>query len=88
MSGDANAEVLTFARRAVLRAIDAATPEGAASAIDEDMLMRVVPLLEHHDPDWLRKVLADDSLPLAGRKEIHAYTGKIDAPWSAGKDRP
>lgn len=87
MSGKANAAVLSFARSAVLRAIHAAAADGAGSAIDEDTLMRAVPLLERQDPDWLREVLANESLPLAGRKEVLAYTEEITPPWGAGKEQ-
>ncbi|MES1242775.1 MAG: hypothetical protein ABUT39_14255 [Acidobacteriota bacterium] len=86
MNDDPTAEVLSFARSAVLRAIHAAA-SGAVSAIDEDTLMRVVPLLERHDLPWLREVLANENLPLDGRKEIYSYTGEISAPWSAGEER-
>lgn len=88
MNDDTTAEVLSFARSAVLRAIHAAAPEGAVSAIDEDTLMRVVPLLERHDLTWLKEILADENLPLDGRKEIYSYTAEISAPWSAGDERP
>jgi hypothetical protein len=87
MSAEAPAEVLSFARNAVVRAIRAAAPDSEGSAIDEDTLMRIVPLLERHDPTWLKQVLANEELPLEGRKEIYAYTGEISAPWSAGEDR-
>jgi hypothetical protein len=85
VTAEATAEVLSFARSAVLRAIHAAGLDSGTSAIDEDTLMRVVPLLEHCDPVWLTAVLADESLPLEGRKEIYAYTGEISAPWSHGE---
>jgi hypothetical protein len=88
VSGEATAEALSFARSAVLRAIWAAGPDSEGSAIDEDTLMRIVPLLERHDRAWLEQVLANEDLPLDGRKEIYAHTGEISEPWSAGKDPP
>jgi len=88
MNDDITAEILAFARSAVLRAIHAAGTDSTWSAIDEDTLMRVVPLLERHDLAWLKEVLADENLPLDGRKEIYSYTGEISAPWSEGEEQP
>jgi hypothetical protein len=88
MNDEATAEALSFARSGVMRAIHAAGADSEGSAIDEDTLMRIVPLLERCDPAWLKKVLADETLPLEGRKEIYADTAEISAPWSAEEDRP
>jgi hypothetical protein len=88
MNHEATAEALSFARSGVMRAIHAAGPDSEGSAIDEDTLMGIVPLLERCDPAWLKKVLADENLPLEGRKEIYAYTAEISAPWSVEEDRP
>jgi hypothetical protein len=82
MNDERSAEMLSYARSAVLRAIHAAGPDSPGSAIDEDTLMRVVPWLERHDHAWLRETLADEGLSLEGRKEIHSYTEDVPAPWS------
>jgi hypothetical protein len=87
MNDDSTAEISSYARSAVLRAIHAAGPDSPGSAIDEDTLMRVVPWLERHDLAWLRDVLADENLPLDGRKEIYSHTREISAPWTEGERR-
>lgn len=87
MNDEATAEALSFARSGVMRAIHAAGPDSEGSAIDEDTLMRIVPLLERCDPAWLKRVLADENLSLDGRKEIWAYAVEISAPWSPEEDR-
>jgi hypothetical protein len=81
MTEETSEAILSFARSAVVRAIHAAGPDNAGSAIDEDTLMKIVPLLERCDPAWLRQILADETLPLGGRKEIFAHSYAISAPW-------
>ena len=86
MIDDPTAEVLSFARRAVLWRVNCPESEREWCVVDEDTLMRVVPLLERHDLAWLEEVLANNDLSLDGRKEIYAYTA-LSPPWNEGEER-